>query len=298
MAANKLSVITDEIGQDLEEVARLLKPFGVTHVELRKVWGKNIALYTDEELRSLKAILDANGLAVSVVSGPLFKCVLPTSRLNRDRKAPASKRGAGDKPEKRSFTFNANWNVSLEDRIIEIADFLGCDKVRAFSFFKGPKPPKDEVAWPIVVHHIAEFVDKAKARGMTVVVENEGPCFVDTIPNCLRLLEDVDDPHLKLICDPGNFYMAMPKNIYAPRDYDPIIPHTAHVHVKDPKRKIPFFAVFGVVGEGKIDYRGIFKRFVDRGYDGFFSLETHSLRKRREVSLKSLESMAAMLGDL
>lgn len=284
---NPLSVITDEISQDLEEVIRLIEPYHLTHIELRKVWQQNIALFSDENLDRLKRLLDENRLKVSVISGPVLKCVLPTSWLNRDRKKHAK--------NKKSFTFNVDWNISLMDRVIEIAEFLDVPYVRAFSFFKGPKPPKLEKAWPIVVKHIQDYVDKAKVKGKTVVVENEGPCFVDTIPRCLQLLEDVDDSHLKLICDPGNFFTTQPKDIYAPRDYEPIIPHTAHMHVKDPLRKIPFFALFGVVGEGNLDYPGIFQKYLENGYRGFFSLETHAARHRLEISLQSLQSMQDML---
>lgn len=281
---NQLTVITDEVGQDLEEVLRLIAPFQLTHVELRTIWNKNIVLFSDAELQRLKRVLDAHDLAVSVISGPIFKCMLPTSRLHRKKK--------------KSFTFNTEYNLSFIDRVIEIADFMGCDKVRAFSFFKGVFPPDRAEAWPYVVDQVREYVGKAKDANKTVVLENEGPCWVDSMDACCRLLEEIPDPHLQLICDPGNFYMAKPKHVYAPADYDPIISRTGHMHVKDPKRKIPFFALFGVVGEGKIDYPGIFQRYLDHGYEGFFSLETHSLRKRQERSIASLKSMRAMLAGL
>ncbi|GAB4307561.1 MAG: hypothetical protein Kow0069_05170 [Promethearchaeota archaeon] len=283
-ASNQLSAITDELGQDVDEVLGLLEPFGVTHVELRTVWGKNVALLDDGEVDRLKASLDAHGMGVSVVAGPVFKCFLPWSRLATTRKP--------------NFTRNPTYNASLVDRVLEVADALDSDRVRAFSFFKGLARRDREREWNYLVDQVTRYVDAAKARGKTVVLENEGVCLVDTIEACLRLADDVGDDHLKFVCDPGNFFMA--GHNYSPDEYEALVPHTGHMHVKDPKRKLPFAAVFGVVGEGKVDYRGIFQKYQEAGYRGFYSLETHSPRraKRRAVSLESLKNIAAMLAEV
>jgi len=48
---SKLSIITDEISQDFEEVLQIAQGFGIKDVEVRGVWGKNIALFEDEDLK-------------------------------------------------------------------------------------------------------------------------------------------------------------------------------------------------------------------------------------------------------
>ncbi|HMF33761.1 MAG TPA: hypothetical protein VKK79_20215, partial [Candidatus Lokiarchaeia archaeon] len=162
---NQLSVITDEIGQDFAKVLDLIEPFHISHVELRKIWGKNIVLFSDADIAKLKETLVNRNISVSVVSGPLFKCFLPNSHLNN--------------PKKKSFSRNADYNISLGDRLLEIAAALNCNKVRIFAFFKGVSPQKDN--WDFVINQLQTFVDKAKSGGKVAILENERGSFADTI---------------------------------------------------------------------------------------------------------------------
>jgi len=275
---NQLSVITDEIGQDFAKVLDLIEPFHISHVELRKIWGKNIVLFSDADIAKLKETLVNRNISVSVVSGPLFKCFLPNSHLNN--------------PKKKSFSRNADYNISLGDRLLEIAAALNCNKVRIFAFFKGVSPQKDN--WDFVINQLQTFVDKAKSGGKVAILENERGSFADTIENCLRIIDAIGDPALQLVCDPGN-YFAVKKN-YLPADYDAIFPHIGHVHVKDPARYLPFFgATFGVVGRGKMNWTGIIQHFQTQGYAGFYSLETHSVLNLQANSLQSLANLQQMI---
>ena len=54
----------------------------------------------------------------------------------------------------------------------------------------------------------------------------------------------------------------------------------------------------GEIAEGKIDYPPLFKQAIEKGYEGYFSLETHSLRNKEENSRKSLKNMANWLKAL
>ena len=56
----KNTIITgfaDEIHSDIEIQVKLLKELGISHLELRSAWGKNIADFTLEEAKKLKKYL-------------------------------------------------------------------------------------------------------------------------------------------------------------------------------------------------------------------------------------------------
>jgi len=65
----KLSVITDEVSQDLEVVARFAQRFNLNGLEIRSLWGKK----PQELLRDLgkiKKILSDYGLGISAIASP------------------------------------------------------------------------------------------------------------------------------------------------------------------------------------------------------------------------------------
>ena len=70
----QLCVITDEISQDFDHALDVAGEYGVKSVDLRKIWDKNIALFTDDELKKLKEALDKRNMKVAVVTGPFGKC--------------------------------------------------------------------------------------------------------------------------------------------------------------------------------------------------------------------------------
>jgi sugar phosphate isomerase/epimerase len=59
-----------------------------------------------------------------------------------------------------------------------------------------------------------------------------------------------------------------------PDGYDKLKPYIRHVHLKDIKRMPGAFAP-AMLGEGDVDFRGIFAALRRDGYDGYVSLETH-----------------------
>ncbi len=276
-------MITDEISQDFEHALDVAAKFGIKAIDVRKAWNKNIALFTNEELNKMKEVLAKHAMKLTVVTGPTGKCLLPSSKFSN---------------EKDSLIRNPNYNLSLFDRIIEIADFFGTNLIRIFTFMKMGMKSK-ELAWKEAITLLNPLIKKAEDSKKILLVENDLGMNVGKISQINRFFEDITSPAVKIILDPGNFFME--REPTSPEAYECLYEKNlvGHIHVKDPKRKIPKLgAIFGVVGEGKVNYRSLFKQAIDHGYKGFFSLETHSLRKKEQVSLKSLENMASWLKDL
>jgi sugar phosphate isomerase/epimerase len=72
----RLSVITDEISQDLEAALEVCEDSGVGTVELRAVGGANIISHDQSSLKRIKATLEDRDFDVCAISSPFLKCHL------------------------------------------------------------------------------------------------------------------------------------------------------------------------------------------------------------------------------
>src|SRR6266853_3382396 len=71
-----LSILTDEVSQDLGEVIRFAQEFRLEGIELRSLKGKAFKDLSLEEVREVRRRCDEAGLRVSGVATPVFKCQL------------------------------------------------------------------------------------------------------------------------------------------------------------------------------------------------------------------------------
>src|SRR5215831_376379 len=78
MAIFRLSVITDEITQDLGRALEVAAgEFGLEYVELREMWGKNIMNLDSKEIAEARRLLEKYKLRVSSIGSPVFKVDWP-----------------------------------------------------------------------------------------------------------------------------------------------------------------------------------------------------------------------------
>jgi sugar phosphate isomerase/epimerase len=241
----KLAAFADEIGPDLDEQIRVCRLNGVSHFELRGVYGKNVMDF-DAGLRAeIKSKLAANGLGVVSIGSPIGKVAI-------------------DRPWAEHFD-RFKWAV-------EIAEFFDAPFIRLFSYYpaggegKGPLDPHQAE----VIDRFRQKVEYLKGHGdVTLVHENEKGIFGDIGRRCLELMRSVDSPRLRCAFDFANFVQVGER----PRDNWPSLkPYTAHIHIKDAK------AGTGQVvpaGEGDGDIPAILKDAYESGYRGFLSMEPH-----------------------
>jgi sugar phosphate isomerase/epimerase len=279
----QLSVITDEISQDFEEALQIAQQFDIQQVELRSIWRKNIARFSDVELLKLKELLKKYQMKISVISGPFAKCFLPSSRLSSKNE---------------SFDRNSAYNLSFFDRLVEISDYFDTNVIRIFNFFNPAMKIKEE-KWTEMIDLITPFVEKAEKLGKILVVENEHVCFANNVANTLKFLKHFNSKALKLNLDPGNFFSM--KERTTPDAYQTLYDNgfVIHIHIKDPQFRIPLIGgFFGVVGQGKIDYEPLLTQAIDNGYKGAFALETHALKNKKQKSIESLQYLHEILENL
>jgi len=255
-----IAAITDEFSPDLETAMRSISEIGMTAVELRMVFGKNIIDLTDQELDRARQMVADRGLAIISIASPLLKCVLPNApeidaRFQQD--IFASKHTFEDQPR-------------LTTRAFEIAKRMGARIVRVFSYWRTVEPEK---CFDRVVIALQGLAEKAAEHDLIIGLENEHACNIATGAETARVLAAIRHPNLKVVWDPCNALVSgenpFPEG-YRRLSADRIV----HVHAKDcfVEGHTPKFGPFGECG---IDWKGQIRALVADGYKGYISLETH-----------------------
>ena len=249
----RLSVITDEISQDLDYALEVCEDLEVRTVELRAIGGANVVSHDQSSLQRVKTALEDKNFDVCAISSPFLKCHLygnGTPRGALDFASPASREEQRD----------------VLERAVNIARLLGAPVVRAFSFWRVPEPAsvREEV-----VKALAEAVEHVREAGLKLALENEHECNVGTGAEAGWILGRISSPAFGLVWDPGN--EAMMGSEPFPGGYSHVRGRVTHVHLKD----LDEDGNWTKIGAGIIDYAGQLRALAEDGYGGALSLETH-----------------------
>ncbi len=255
----KLSVITDEISQDLEHAIRVMQDYGVRGAELRGLWNVNIADIDDATARRAKKLLDAAGIQVSSIASPFYKCDL------------FEEAGEVKGPMHLATPRDLSEQMDMLSRCIDLAHFFETPIIRVFSFWKrGELTPEIEKR---IIDSFAEPVQVAEREGVILALENEHSCYLGTGQETARVARAIQSPHLRVCWDPGNALCA--GETPYPDGYEAVRDLIVHVHVKDGVRENGSVR-FVVIGEGEVGYAQQFEALRRDGYTGWISLETHA----------------------
>jgi len=236
----KLCGFADEISPELDEQIKCCKENGVTHFELRGVYGKNVLDFDKSVRIEVKSKLKANGMGVACIGSPIGKVKI-------------------NEPWERQF---ARFKIAVES-----AEFFGAPMIRIFSYY----PPEDGGDMgkhrDEVIRRMRAKVEYVKNRDVTLVHENDKGIYGARGKDCLDLLKTIDSPKFRAAFDFGNFVQVKQN----PLDVWPSLkPYTVHIHVKDVKddRAVP-------AGSGDGHLEPILVDLNQSGYSGFLSLEPH-----------------------
>ncbi len=251
----KVSIFADEVDPDFDTALEWMKKNGVKDIEPRGIDGKNIADFTDEEARQLKAKLDGLGIGVVALGMPTFKCP-----LSADDKA------TGDDYKQRGGTYEEH--LSYLRRGFVLGGILGTKIARLFTFWL-----TDEAgAWEKMSARVAEAAKEAELARFTLAVENEHAVITKNGELVGKLIGEVNSPNLKAIWDTGNTrYLG---GIPFPNDFANVRDQIVHVHLKD----VHFEdgkTEGKAIGEGDVDFHGNFEALAKDGYDGAITIEPH-----------------------
>ncbi|GAC1625061.1 MAG: sugar phosphate isomerase/epimerase [Candidatus Acidiferrum sp.] len=280
----KLSVITDEITQDLGHALEIAsREFGLQFVELRGLWNKNIVNLDEKEIAEARRLLDRYHLQVTDIASPLFKTDFPGAP--KSSFSPAKPQFGADFPfDKQDEVFQ---------RAIAVAKALGTNRIRCFDFWR----LQDQKPYRAAINDaLRSSAARAAKENMVLLLENEFACNTATGAEAAQMLHKVQSPNLFLNWDPGNAayageiafpdgYTGLPKN------------RVGHMHCKDVVRKPDGSFEWAAMGRGIIDYVSQFRALLKDGYSGTMSLETHwsGASSPEESSRQSMRGMKEQL---
>ena len=240
----KLAAFADEISPELDEQIRVCKANGVTHFELRAVYGKNV-LDFDRALRNeIKTKLEANGLGVVSIGSPIGKVAI-------------------DKPWSEHFE---RFKVA-----VDAAEFFGAPFIRVFSYYPAGGEGRGEIDphRGEILNRFRKKIEYLSGRAPVMVHENEKGIYGDIGRRCVDLMQSINSPKLRSAFDFANFVQVGDD----PRQNWPALkPFTAHIHIKDAKRGSGQVVPAGD-GDGGIEQ--ILADAYASGYRGWLSLEPH-----------------------
>lgn len=260
MGVFPIAAITDEFSFDLDTALDAMSAIGMTGAELRLIGDRNVIDFSDEELSDVRRRVERRGMRVLGIASPVLKCVLPDA-------PPVDERLQQD-------VFGSAYTIAdqprLSARAFEIAERTGAKIIRVFSYWRTTDPQQ---CTDRILAALTDLADRARERGLTIGLENEGACNVATGAETGRILAALDHPALKSIWDPANAFILGETPF--PDGYSKIPPaRIVHVHAKDcvVSGHTP---TWGPLGEMGVDWRGQLAALQRDGYQGAISLETH-----------------------
>lgn len=242
----KISGFYDEVSSKLDEQIALIKEFGESYICPRGVDGKNIVNYTLEEFeKSVKPRLVESGIKISSLGSPIGKIKLEDEKAFEEQK------------------------VKLAE-LLKIAKSMNCQYIRVFSFHL-PKKGNPDKYLGAVADKLKVFVKMAQEAGITLIHENEKGIFGDSPKRCIALARTINSENFKLCYDASNYVQCGHDSKKA---FEMTKQYTVYYHIKDCceyKEEVP-------LGMGICDYSYIISELKKDGYDGFLTLEPHTVK--------------------
>jgi sugar phosphate isomerase/epimerase len=255
----RLGVITDEVSQNFEDALAFARDYKLDCVELRSAWEKGPFDYEIDDIKKIKALSEEYGIPVTAISSPFFKC-----EYNEE---------------------NIKIHNEKFEKLVGFAKILGVKKIRCFDFFKN-----ENVTRKMIIESYKKAYELCEAEQITVLIESEPSTNSPSCKKLAELVKMMNKPYFKALYDPGNNIYSCDEIPY-PDGFLAIREHICHMHVKDAvKNKTQGTGAVGVaVGQGEVDYLGVFKELISMGYSGDVMLETHYRPQNNEqISQKTL----------
>lgn len=243
-----ISVFTDELKKEVTEVLPRFAEWGLQYVDFRgRINGAPIEKQTKEQLKALKAQLDALGLKTGVIQSSLCKVHLPDKERVREERE------------------------KLEG-IIRAADILDCRLVRTFNFWQHDQndPKCGELAMrPDALSQVMDMFDpfakRAKEAGLILGFENCG----QTPDEVITFLEALKTPEWGMAWDVSNMFELLPEAKGDCIDYfTKALKYANMLHVK-------CRGVLAEVEGKKVPWDRVLRGALVTGKDLPVSIETH-----------------------
>jgi len=238
----KISAFADEISDNLDVQIENLKANGVSCIELRGVWGRNVMTLSEDEIREVKRVANDSGIGFSAIGSPIGKFPLDGE---------------------------INDQIELVKRAIQYAQILEAPYIRMFSFWipEGEDPAGHRSQ---VIDWMGRLIAEAERSNIVLAHENEKGIYGDTGDRCLDLYTSLRSKAFTGVFDFANFVQCNQ------RPYEDcwlrLRPYISYFHIKDAQmgtgKVVP-------AGQGDGDVEKILNEAFTNGYDNFLTLEPH-----------------------
>lgn len=196
----KIYAFADEASANIDEQIKAMKENKLDGLEIRNVDGVNISGITKEKAEEVRKKLDDACLRVWTIGSPIGKIDI----------------------EKDDFALH----TEKFKHTLELADILGAENIRLFSFFT-PAENRDSYK-DKVIERLGAFCEIAKGSGITLCHENEKGIYGDIPERCLEIHKAL--PEMKAIFDPANYVQCEVDTLKA---WEMIKPYVKYLHIKD-----------------------------------------------------------------
>lgn len=236
MEVVKIYAFADEAGQEFDTQIAAMKENHLDGLEIRSVDNISVDDITIEKAKEIRKRLDDEGLQIWSIGSPIGKIDIETD------------------------DFASHFDKFK--RTLDIAEILGAECYRLFSFYVGQNYERHRNE---VMERLGMFVEAAAGYKVTLCHENEKGIYGDTALRCLEILKAL--PQVKAVFDPANFIQCGQDTLEA---WEILKPHVKYLHIKDA------LADGSVVPAGKgIGHVGFIARdYILRGGSAF-TIEPH-----------------------
>lgn len=145
-----ISVITDEVADNVEDIIQIIKKTNVKWIELRKINKVYLYEINAKELEEYKNMFDNNDLKVSMIDSPIGK-----------------------------HKFIYQQEMELLKTYINICKIFNCNKLRIFSDVGNN-----------IVYTLKEYNDIAKDNNIILYIENEPKTYGENYNNLLEIMNN------------------------------------------------------------------------------------------------------------
>jgi sugar phosphate isomerase/epimerase len=196
--------------------------------------------------------------------------------------------GLGNGHPASAYSLCQSQYVEYVKGVLDMAAVLGCETVGVWSGeLFGASPSSMNIGFMVDVY--GRCAEHAKSVGIPICLEAEPVQQVNTPEIWLQILEGVNSPFMRAICDLSHINILSNRN---PLDLlKRIHPYVGHTHLCGNDGTCSNFesrsSTHLLLGEGSMDWQAMLGQLIDHGYKGWLDIDVWEQRDPYQASATS-----------